>query len=110
MLLISLLYLLINLSQSIEGYFEIKSDTASLEMEEFEEEYEVPVIGANPVEAGLVRDFFQQDSKSYSRINDAGSLYSSLSSYSSIYSYKLLFITNGSIYPKRFSKSIINVN
>ena len=46
---------------------------------QFEEEYEVPVIGANPVEAGLVRDFFQPDSKSYSRMNDAGSLYSSLS-------------------------------
>lgn len=47
---------------------------------QFEEDYEVPDVPADPVSAGIVRDFFEPDSKEYSINNNAGSLYASLSS------------------------------
>lgn len=46
---------------------------------QFEEDYEVPELAANPVQAGLVRDFFEPSAANYSRLNNAGSQYSSLS-------------------------------
>ena len=48
----------------------------------FEEEYQVPeeaAAAANPVEAGLVEDFFEPEKASYSQMNNAGSQYASLS-------------------------------
>ncbi len=47
---------------------------------QFVEDYEVPKVAANPVSAGLVQDFFEPENTDYSRLNDAGSLYSSLAS------------------------------
>ena len=47
--------------------------------QEFEEAYAVPDVEPNPVEAGLVKDFFEPDEDDFSRLNDAGSLYTSLS-------------------------------
>nr|MCR4578816.1 hypothetical protein [Treponema sp.] len=44
----------------------------------FKADYSVPDIPANPVEAGLVFDFFQPDSASYSSRNNYGARYSSL--------------------------------
>jgi len=44
------------------------------EWNQFIEEYEVPAVPANPVEAGIVQDFFQKDSEDYSAINAAGYL------------------------------------
>ena len=45
---------------------------------QFEEDYEVPDLAANPVEAGLARDFFEPDLNEYSILNNAGSRYGSL--------------------------------
>ena len=44
----------------------------------FEEDYEVPALAANPVEAGLVQDFFDPSENEYSQLNNAGSYYTSL--------------------------------
>ena len=44
---------------------------------EFVNDYEVPELAANPVKAGLVQDFFEPKGSYYSRMNDAGSLYTS---------------------------------
>lgn len=44
----------------------------------FEESYEVPDIPSNPVASDLVQDFFEKDLKEYSKYNDEGSFYSSL--------------------------------
>ncbi len=41
--------------------------------------YEVPEIEANPVTAGIVSDFFEADTNDFSLMNNAGSLYDSLS-------------------------------
>ena len=46
---------------------------------QFEADYEIPSVAANPVEAGVVQDFFEPETLSYSRKNDAGSKYESLS-------------------------------
>lgn len=46
----------------------------------FEESYEVPNVPSNPVAAGQVDDFFEKNAAEYSRLNDAGALYSSLTS------------------------------
>lgn len=56
--------------------FGIKLKTA---WNQFAAEYEIPDVEANPVAAGIVRDFFESDSKDYSLMNNAGSLYDSLS-------------------------------
>ena len=45
---------------------------------QFEKEYDVPDIPANPVRAGLVKDFFEPEGQDYSRLNDAGSYFASL--------------------------------
>lgn len=45
---------------------------------EFEKDYEVPDIAANPVKAGLVQDFFEPGASDYSMMNKAGSQYESL--------------------------------
>ena len=46
----------------------------------FVEEYEVPQVAADPVSEGLVNDFFEPDSKSFSPLNNTGSLFDSLTS------------------------------
>lgn len=46
---------------------------------QFMADYEVPQIEANPVRAGLAQDFFEPARADYSRLNNAGSLYGSLS-------------------------------
>lgn len=46
---------------------------------DFAADYEVPQIEANPVRAGLARDFFEPQGGDYSSLNNAGSLYESLS-------------------------------
>lgn len=46
---------------------------------QFEEEYEVPQVAANPVRAGQAQDFFEPAASDYSNLNNAGSLYESLS-------------------------------
>ena len=46
---------------------------------EFQEAYEVPDIPANPVQAGLVKDFFIPTAKTYSARNRFGARYSDLS-------------------------------
>lgn len=45
---------------------------------EFEKEYEVPAVAANPVEAGEAKDFFEADADDYSHLNKTGSVYNSL--------------------------------
>lgn len=45
----------------------------------FKDSYEVPSLAANPVEAGVVKDFFEPYENSYSGMNNAGSVYGSLS-------------------------------
>lgn len=44
----------------------------------FEESYEVPAVTSNPVASNLVKDFFVKNGVEYSQLNDAGSLYHSL--------------------------------
>ncbi len=44
----------------------------------FEASYEVPDLEPNPVKAGLVKDFFEPEKDDFSTLNDAGSLYASL--------------------------------
>lgn len=46
----------------------------------FVKAYEVPEVAANPVIAGIVSDFFCPEGRDYSMLNDAGSLYDSLTS------------------------------
>lgn len=57
--------------------FGVKLKTA---WKNFEETYEVPEVPSNPVEAGIVSDFFNPTEKVYSKYNNEGSDYSSLSS------------------------------
>ena len=45
---------------------------------EFLSDYSVPKLDANPVYSGQVKDFFEPDGKNYSSLNNAGSLYDSL--------------------------------
>lgn len=47
---------------------------------QFIQDYEVPQVASNPVRAGLVQDFFEPSEDDYSRMNDAGSLFTSVSS------------------------------
>ena len=47
---------------------------------DFAADYEVPDIAENPVMIGQVKDFFVPEAESFSRMNDAGSLYGSLTS------------------------------
>ena len=56
--------------------FGVKLKTA---WKQFADGYEVPAVAANPVEAGIVCDFFEPDTKDFSLMNNAGSLYDSLS-------------------------------
>ena len=44
----------------------------------FKEDYQVPQLAANPVEAGLVKDLFLPYAKSYSKLNNYGASYTSL--------------------------------
>lgn len=44
----------------------------------FQDDYVVPSLPANPVEAGLVRDFFEPEANKYSPENDGAALYQSL--------------------------------
>lgn len=57
--------------------FGVKLKTA---WKSFEEKYEVPAVPSNPVQAGIVNDFFNPDEKTYSKYNDEGSAFISLSS------------------------------
>ena len=57
--------------------FGVKLNTA---WNDFFNEYEIPEVAANPVKAGLVQDFFEPSGSDYSRLNDAGSVYASLTS------------------------------
>ena len=43
----------------------------------FKNDFKVPRVDRNPVYAGLVKDFFEPDSKQYSKKNDSGSQYAS---------------------------------
>lgn len=65
------------ISGAFKKAFGIKLKTA---WKLFVEEYEVPSVAANPVKAGVVQDFFEPSGKEFSLQNDAGSLYTSLSS------------------------------
>ena len=56
--------------------FGIKLSTA---WKQFMADYDVPQIEANPVRAGQAQDFFEPALADYSRLNNAGSLYGSLS-------------------------------
>ena len=47
---------------------------------QFVQDYEVPQLEANPVKAGTAFDFFEPELSDYSNLNNAGSLYSSLTS------------------------------
>ena len=47
---------------------------------QFEAEYEVPAVAANPVEAGEAKDFFEPESDDFSNSNNTGSYYTSLTS------------------------------
>ena len=47
--------------------------------EQFEAEYEVPQIAENPVRSGEVQDFFEASASDYSKQNNTGALYESLS-------------------------------
>ena len=57
--------------------FGVKLRTA---WKQFVAEYEVPAVAANPVKAGVAQDFFEPSLADYSNLNNAGSLYESLSS------------------------------
>lgn len=46
---------------------------------QFVAEYHVPAVNANPVRAGEAKDFFDPAASDYSNLNNAGSLYESLS-------------------------------
>lgn len=66
----------ITISGAFKKSFGVKLKTA---WKQFEEEYKVPEISANPVTAGEVLDFFKPQVKNFSIQNNAGALYSSLS-------------------------------
>ena len=59
---------------------------------QFVEEYDVPSVAANPVKAKLVQDFFEPAASDYSNLNNAGSLYESLSVSSS--ANRLIWLDN----------------
>jgi hypothetical protein len=58
----------------------------------FAADYEVPSLQANPVQAGLVQDFFEPDENDYSEKNNAGSVYESLSAAVSAAGNKLIWM------------------
>ena len=64
------------ISGAFKKAFKIKLTKA---WKQFKQDYEVPAVPANPVKAGLVQDFFEPGADKYSRMNDAGSVYASLS-------------------------------
>lgn len=57
--------------------FGVKLDAA---WKQFIQDYEIPDVAANPVQSGEATDFFAPEAETYSRNNDAGSLYESLTS------------------------------
>ena len=57
--------------------FGVKLKTA---WKQFAAEYKIPDVEANPVSAGIVFDFFEKESDDFSLMNNAGSLYETLSS------------------------------
>ncbi len=65
----------ITIAGAFKNSFGIKLQEAWLQ---FQNDYEVPDIPANPVSAGIAQDFFEPEGSDYSRMNDAGSLYGSL--------------------------------
>lgn len=65
----------ITIAGAFKNSFGIKLQEAWLQ---FKNDYEVPDIPSNPVSAGIVQDFFEPEGCDYSRMNDAGSLYGSL--------------------------------
>ena len=65
----------LTISGAFKKAFGVKLKTA---WKQFEEEYKVPDIPANPVSAGLAKDFFEPDGSDYSRLNDAGYYFASL--------------------------------
>ena len=67
----------ITISGAFKDSFGIKLREA---WKQFEKDYEVPELAANPVKAGLVEDFFEPKALSYSLKNEAGSMYESLTS------------------------------
>lgn len=67
----------LTVAKAFKKSFGVKLRTA---WNQFEEAYEVPEVAANPVKAGLSYDFFEPERSGFSRLNDAGSLYGSLSS------------------------------
>ena len=66
----------LTISGAFKNAFGIQLKTA---WKEFEKDFEVPDVAANPVSAGIVRDFFIPSSSDFSILNDAGSAYNSLS-------------------------------
>lgn len=67
----------LTISGAFKDSFGIKLSQA---WKQFEADYEVPAVAANPVEAGAVQDFFEPQALSYSLKNEAGSMYESLTS------------------------------
>lgn len=66
----------------------------------FEASVEVPKIAANPVEAGVAKDFFIPSSDTYSKANNTGDLYTNLTNsdkgivYTNNYSNAAYFVSN----------------
>ncbi len=73
-------YNLVNLnSLSVEGCFKKAFKVSTrIAWKYFINSYSVPSVPANPVEAGLVKDFFNPSSSAYSIYNNSGSLFSNL--------------------------------
>ena len=67
----------LTISGAFKDSFGIKLSQA---WKQFEADYEVPAVAANPVAAGAVQDFFEPQALSYSLKNEAGSMYESLTS------------------------------
>lgn len=67
----------LTISGTFKDSFGIKLSQA---WKQFEADYEVPAVVVNPVEAGVVQDFFEPQALSYSLKNEAGSMYESLTS------------------------------
>lgn len=70
-------YYIIN-AQRINAFKEAFGISKETAWKLFEESYEVPDIPSNPVAANIVNDFFEKDSKEYSKYNNAGAFYTSL--------------------------------
>ena len=66
----------ITISGAFKKSFGVKLKKA---WKQFEEDYEIPEVAANPIAAGEVLDFFEPQKNDFSLQNNAGSLYYSLS-------------------------------